>query len=212
MKMLGNITTKHAAHEVRMDDIASRMVVPGDMADAQPGPSHEATKEDHPRLTVPDDQDQFHGIEEQVCCRVSEHLRRSLPTYLPTTDDDSGAENEVPTQPRKKDKGTLGKLRTADTTVINQVTWPHKLIYTPSGQPVIYNQLNSVAFLIGYLAVMVLESDQVKEGMLAHLQEMMQDGEVYGWSMVRSYHAACPQHLEQGRAMWDYKATKLKLR
>ena len=59
---------------------------------------------------------------------------------------------------------------------------------------------------------MVLDSDQVKERMLAHLQEMMEDGEAYNWSMARSYHVAWLQHVEQGQATWDDQATKFKLR
>ena len=33
--------------------------------------------------------------------------------------------------------------------------------------------------------------------MLAHLQEIIGDREAYGWSVVRSYHMAWLQHLEQ---------------
>ena len=61
-----------------------------------------------------------------------------------------------------------------------------------------YYELSSMAFVNGYLSVMALESQQVKVRMLAHLQEMMEDGEAYGWPIVLSYHVAWLQHLEQG--------------
>ena len=89
MKMLGSITTKLDAHDVRMDNIASHVVIPGAMADVQPGHSHDATKGDYHRVAVPDYQDQFHGMEEQVHRRVVECLRGALPAYLPTTYDNS---------------------------------------------------------------------------------------------------------------------------
>ena len=155
---------------------------------------------DQPRVAISDDQDQFHRIEEQVHRRVAEHLRGALPDYLHITDDNSGADDEALAQPRKEHKWTSRKLRRVDTMVINQVTWPHELIYTHSDQPAIYDQLSSMAFVNGYLAVMALESDQVKMRMLAHLQEMMEDRETYGWCMVRSYHVAWFQQLEHGMA------------
>ena len=66
------------------------------MVDVQPGPSCDAAKGVCPRVAVPDDQDQFHMMEEQVHRRVAEHRRVALPAYLPTTDDDSGADDEAP--------------------------------------------------------------------------------------------------------------------
>ena len=48
--------------------------------------------------------------------------------------------------------------------------------------------------------------------MSAHLQEMMEDGEALGWSVVRAYNTVWLQHLEQGRATWNDEVTRLKLR
>ena len=48
--------------------------------------------------------------------------------------------------------------------------------------------------------------------MVAHLQELMEDGERYGWPAVRAYHAAWLQYMEQGRTAWGDEETKLKLR
>ena len=47
--------------------------------------------------------------------------------------------------------------------------------------------------------------------MPSHLQELMEDGEHYGWLAVRAYHVAWFQHLEQGWAMSGDEAIKLKL-
>ena len=53
-------------------------------------------------VAVKDDQDQFHGMEEQVCCRIIQHLRGTQPAYLPTTDEKSESEDQAPAQPRRK--------------------------------------------------------------------------------------------------------------
>ena len=48
--------------------------------------------------------------------------------------------------------------------------------------------------------------------MAIHLQEIMEDGETFGRSVVRAYHGAWLQQLEQGRATWEDGPTRLKLR
>ena len=80
-----------------------------------------------------------------------------------------------------------------------------------SAQPATYKQLSSMAFVSGYLTVQLREHQCIQELMIEHLQEQMEDGEHYGWPMVRVYHAAWLQNIEQGRAAWRDEATKLKL-
>ena len=60
--------------------------------------------------------------------------------------------------------------------------------------------------------MVALQPESIKARMLTHLHEMMDDGEAYGWPIVRSYHAAWLQHVEQHQAMWEDEATQLKLR
>ena len=59
-------------------------------------------------------------------------------------------------------KGKLGKLRTADTTVVYHITWPHKVTYKRSGQTAVYEELSSMAFVSGYLTAMAREPKHVK--------------------------------------------------
>ena len=75
-----------------------------------------------------------------------------------------------------------------------------------------YWGLSCMAFINRYLFVMALQPESIKPRMFTHLQEMMEDGEVYRWPVVLSYHAAWLQHLEQGWATWEDEATTLKLR
>ena len=74
-----------------------------------------------------------------------------------------------------------------------------------------YEELDSIAFMNGYISVMAREPEHVKSRILLHLQELMEDGEAYGWEGVCSYHVAWLEHLEQGQAMWDDDVKKLKL-
>ena len=63
-------------------------------------------------------------------------------------------------------------------------------------------------FTNGYLAVVIEESVVNKEYILVHLQELMEDVEGYGYRIVRKYHAAWLQLLEQGWAAWGDASKK----
>ena len=80
-----------------------------------------------------------------------------------------------------------------------------------SPQPATYEQLCTMAFVNGYLTVRLRELPHIQALVLDHLQELMEDGEHYGWPVVRAYHATWLQHIEQGRAAWEDDAVKLKL-
>ena len=47
----------------------------------------------------------------------------------------------------------------------------------PSAQPVVYEQISSMACVDGYITVMSKELPHMKVLMLSHLQELMEDGE-----------------------------------
>ena len=63
--------------------------------------------------------------------------------------------------------------------------------------------MSCMAFVNGYLSIMTLQMDILRNKMAIHLQEMMEDGETSRWPIVLAYHAAWHQHLEQGRATWE---------
>ena len=58
-----------------------------------------------------------------------------------------------------------------------RITWPHEVVYTSQGQPAIYEELNTVLYVNGYITVLM---EEVKEHMLQYLQELMEDAEAYG--------------------------------
>ena len=53
--------------------------------------------------------------------------------------------------------------------------------------------------------------DTIRNQMATHLEELVEDGEIFRWLVVRAYHAAWLQHLELGRATWADDSIRLKL-
>ena len=99
---------------------------------------------------------------------------------MSTMDEKSGYDDDVPAQTKRRVLGTLEKLHTADITIVNQITCLHKVLYKCSGEPAVYKELGSMAFINGYITVMAKEPEHIKSRMLLHLQELMEDGEAYG--------------------------------
>ena len=65
-----------------------------------------------------------------------------------------------------------------------------------------------MAFVDGYITIMSRERLPIKILTLTHLQELMADGEHYGWPAISAYHAAWLQHIEQGRTAWGDEDTQ----
>ena len=68
-----------------------------------------------------------------------------------------------------------------------------------------------MGFVDGYITAMSKELPNIKTLMSTHLQELMEDGERYGWPAVRAYHAACLRHNEQGWVAWANEEKKMNL-
>ena len=68
-------------------------------------------------------------------------------------DEESDSDDDVLVHTKRKAKGKLGKLCTADTTIINQITWLHEVIYMCSGDPGVFKELDSMPFINGYITV-----------------------------------------------------------
>ena len=61
-------------------------------------------------------------------------------------------EEERMPKPRKGPT-TSGNLRSADTSAINRVIWPHEYVFTPEGQPAAYESLSPMTFVTGYITI-----------------------------------------------------------
>ena len=120
-------------------------------------------------------------VEEQIWLRVAHHIRAPYASLSATTDNDSDGTEEEQPHPRRSAKITSSRLRTVDKTALMQVLLPHKLFFTPDGQPASYHSLSCMAFVNGYLSIMALQMDIIRNKMAIHLHEIMDDDETFGW-------------------------------
>ena len=122
------------------------------------------------------------SLEDQVWLPVEHHRRASYTTFLAPTDDEVTREEERQPQSRRRPRITSGTLGTADTTTVQQVIWPHELVFTPDGQPATYHNLSFMAVVNGYFSIMAQQMDTIRNQMATHLQELTEDGEIFGFS------------------------------
>ena len=66
--MLGDITTALAKTHARVDSLAVHMVTPGATPATQASRSHVTADRGPPIPATIDEHEQFHGLEERVCC------------------------------------------------------------------------------------------------------------------------------------------------
>ena len=62
---------------------------------------------------------------------------QSLVLNLNITDEESVSEEKPTAKPKRKNL-TSSKLRTADSSVLHKVVWPHEVVYNTIGQPALY--------------------------------------------------------------------------
>ena len=70
------------------------------------------------------------NMEKQAWMHVEHRARITQTPTLAITDDEMDAEEEGMPVPRKGPT-TSGKLRSADTSAIHRVIWPHEYVFTP---------------------------------------------------------------------------------
>ena len=79
-------------------------------------------------------------IPKMMMRKLVSHLRQT-PLLTESLSDESGADEE-PDRCRKRCKMLKSaKVRTADSTVVKRVAWPHELMYTSGGEPAVYKHL-----------------------------------------------------------------------
>ena len=67
------------------------------------------------------------------------------------------------------------------TTVLNKVTWPNEVVYTPDGNPTAYQDILIPLFIKLYLIVMDTEEGLIRQKVASHLKDLISDAQVYGW-------------------------------
>ena len=95
--------------------------------------------------------DVFDGMDDVVRRQVTERLQPAHPLQMRTLDMNCHLHAS---HPRRKPVSC--NLRTADNTAVSHVTWPHKLIYSPSRQPAVYETISTMSFANGYIEVLNL--------------------------------------------------------
>ena len=119
------------------------------------------------------------------------------------TDSDDDREGE-PKKKKLKGKKKSGRKRTAEDKVLKEVDWPHLYIYKgPSRKPAEYEKLTMAEFVHGSISIMqTCKDNKVKDLLLQHLKENMEDATEYSFESVRNYHAIVLSEMEQGRLTW----------
>ena len=77
-----------------------------------------------------------------------EHRARTAHTpALAISDNEMDGEEEGRMLATRGGSNTSGKLKSANTSAIHRVIWPHEYVFTPDGQPAAYESLSSMAFV-----------------------------------------------------------------
>lgn len=130
------------------------------------------------------------------------------------SDDDSDTGDTQPSKSRHINKLKSGRSRTADDVIAKSVDWPHYYVYRGNERrPAQYEELSIAEFTFGYLAVVSREkSAKIRDIMLQHLQELMQDAVDFPWESVRNFHAIFLHQQEMDRITWNSRSEIAKLR
>ena len=135
---------------------------------------------------------------------MAQRLQGAHVPFLLTDEDSPTDEEAFPTKRRCSIKS--GKLRTGDTHVLHRIKLPHKMVQHSEQTPV-YEEMCLAFFSNRYLGIVAEVGSPINEVILTHLREVFEDVDVYRWKVVREYHAAWLQLLEQGRAVWKDKGS-----
>ena len=148
-------------------------------------------------------------ISKVVRAKVASRMRGAPVMDLATIDKES---EEEPTPIPKRKTLKLGKIRTADSSVLHKVVWPHKVVYTATGKPAEYDDISIPLFISRYLTVMAMEKPSVCLLMAQHLQDLTGDTVLYEWEHAMTFHTIWLRQLEQGRVTWVDEDAKVKFR
>ena len=71
-----------------------------------------------------------------------------------------------------------------------RITWPNDVIYGADGHIATYKDL-TVSSMRGYLIVLKdVQVCEVTDSMVVHLEELMENANIYGWEEVKVFHTA----------------------
>ena len=76
---------------------------------------------------------------------------------LVITEEESDSEEDPTPEPKRKTI-KLGKLRTADSSILHKVVWLHEVVYTAMSKLTKYEDISIPLFISGCMAVMAMKS------------------------------------------------------
>ena len=118
-------------------------------------------------------------VSEVVRQKLAHHLNQAYMLTESATEE-SYSEEEMSRQLKLRKTLKSVKVRTAKSTVVKSITWPHEHMYTSGWQLAIYEQLTMPLFVSGYIVFLDTVKSGFKEVMLKHLWELMADADTYG--------------------------------
>ena len=162
---------------------------------------------------------QSEDISDQLRAEVTKRFKELKLTQEESDSDSEATDSEEERTPvrasKRKAKGKRlqsGRVLTANDKIKKSLTWPHEFIYNKDGTAAKYDELSLSQFVLGYTLIMEQQKPQLKSRMLRHLQQLMTDEPIYGWEVVRNFHAIWMQQLESKRARWGDDSTRADLR
>ena len=126
---------------------------------------------------------------------------RQAPLVADSTTDENSSSEEGPITHRKRRTLKSGMAHTGATRIKMRINWPHEGVFTADGKPTVYEDLTLMAFVWRYLMVFSMKMDtRVKAHMPQHLEELMEDTDLYGWTRVLSSMLLCTIKLSRAGA------------
>ena len=141
-----DLTTALVATNAKLDSLTTSRISQVNTPPEKPSTSQPSSMENPSAVLDP-------SIKEQVQIQVAQRMRASYASFLGNTFDESDGEEEEQLQVTRRSKIPSGTLRSADTTVVKQVLWPHELVFTHQGRPAVYKSMSSIAFINRYLTI-----------------------------------------------------------
>ena len=116
--------------------------------------------------------------------------------------DESSSSEEGPITQRKRKTLNSGMERMGATLIKKRIPWPHEGVYTANGKPANYGDLTLMAFTRGYLMVLDMEMDNMIKALMSHhLEDLMEDSDLYGWDQGTSISCCLAQSDRAGQKL-----------
>ena len=105
MAVLWDISSRLLANEDKLNGLTSRREAQALAEEPEPTTSISVERRGQTTTTTHDGRDTLHRVEDHVCASIASHPRGPLAAFLPTTDEESGSDEDASALSRRKAKG-----------------------------------------------------------------------------------------------------------